>query len=156
MRQAGTRWSSGTSKVTKEVRYEKSHLLLASFQDPSNRREYIQGPPSEIFRLDLNGHLLTSESQPWTLEGIETELLSQGELLFKITVRDNNLRIGKNYLVYPEESIIQEWTSIENISGRDLTLADPYFLQIHILQNQVSQLEFSYMTGECAFGEVGF
>jgi hypothetical protein len=151
VRQACTRWFLGTSKVVKEVRYEKNHLSLVAFQDPSTRREYIQGPPSETFRFDLNGQVVTSESQPWALEGIETEILSQGELSFKITVHDNNLRIAKNYVIYPEESIIQEWTSIKNISGRDITLADPYFFQIHILPDRVSQLEFSYMTGGMCF-----
>jgi hypothetical protein len=85
------------------------------------------------------------------LEGSQTEILSQGELLFKLTVRDSNIRVTKNYVIYPEESIIQEWASIKNISGQTLTLTDPYFLQMHILQKQASQLDFSYMTGGMCF-----
>jgi len=151
VRQAGLRWFFGTRKVGKEVRFERDHLSLVAFQDPSTRHEYIQGPPSETFRFDVDGQVVTSESQPWILEGTETQILSQGELLLKMVVRDRNLEVTKNYVIYPEESIIQEWASIKNISGRDITLSDPYFLQVHILQKQLSQLDFSYMTGGMCF-----
>jgi hypothetical protein len=151
VRQAGTTWSLGTARVRKEIRYEKGHLALASFRGTNGDAELIQGAPSEVFRFEANGQAVTSLSRSWELEGSQTEVLSQGELLLKIAVRDSEFRIEKNYVLYPEESIIQEWVSIRNISGHDLTLADPYFLQMHILQKQVSQLDFSYMTGGMCF-----
>ena len=151
VRQAGTSWYLGTNKVEKEIRYEKGHLTLIGFQDPSGHHEYIQGPPSDIFRFGIDGQDVTSQSQPWVLDGSQTEILSQGELLLKITVRDSRIQVTKNYVIYPEESIIQEWAGVKNISGQDLTLADPYFLQMQILQKQVSQLDFSYMTGGMCF-----
>jgi hypothetical protein len=83
----------GTNKVEKEVRYEKGHLTLIGFQDAGSHHEYIQGPPSNIFRFDIDGQVVTSESQPWVLEGSQTEILSQGELLFRITVRDSKIQV---------------------------------------------------------------
>jgi len=151
VRQAASQWVFGTAKVRKELRFEQGHLLLASFQDADENHELIQGPPSEVFRFDVNGQVVTSESRTWVLEESQTEILSQGELLFRLVVREGQLQVAKNYVVYPEESIIQEWASIKNVSGQDLTLGDPYFLQMHILQKQASQLDFSYMTGGMCF-----
>ncbi len=147
----GTDWFLGTSKVQREIKFEKEHLSLRGFLDPRTHHEYIQGTPSEIFRFDVDGQTVTSESQPWALDGSQTEILSQGELLFSIVVHNQNLKVTKNYVIYPEESIIQEWASLTNISGKDIVLVDPHFLQMHVLQKEASHLDFSYMTGGMCF-----
>src|SRR5215471_7292219 len=86
VRQAGTQWLFGTARVQKRLRFEKGHLLLASFQDADDNHELIQGPPSEVFRFEVNGQVVTSESRTWVLEGSQTEILSQGDLLFRVVV----------------------------------------------------------------------
>src|ERR1019366_6916889 len=64
VRQAGTSWFFGTSKVEKQVQFAKGLLTLAGFRDPSVRHEYIQGPPSNIFRFDIDGQVVASDSHP--------------------------------------------------------------------------------------------
>ena len=129
--------------MQREIKFEKEHLSLRGFLDPRTHHEYIQGTPSEIFRFDVDGQTVTSESQPWALDGSQTEILSQGELLFSIVVHNQNLKVTKNYVIYPEESIIQEWASLTNISGKDIVLVDPHFLQMHVLQKEASHLDFN-------------
>jgi hypothetical protein len=152
VRQEGTRWLFGTGKVEKILVLQGGHLQLSSFKNPAARRDYVQGR-SEVFRFSLNGEAATGQSRNWELVKAQAESLAQGELLFKLAVRDETVEVQLHYLIYPGESIIQEWLSIKNVSVRDLVLADPFFLQMHILQKEVSQLDFSYMTGgECFWG----
>src|SRR5579864_7509204 len=67
VRQAGTSWFFGTSKVEKQVQYAKGLLTLTGFRDPGLHHEYIQGAPSNIFRFDIDGEVVTSDSHPWVL-----------------------------------------------------------------------------------------
>lgn len=62
VRQAGTSWFFGTSKVEKQVQYAKGLLTLTGFRDPSVHHEYIQGAPSNIFRFDIDGEVVSSDS----------------------------------------------------------------------------------------------
>ena len=150
IRQIGNTWVFGTSKVEKQVALRDGHLSLVSFKSPATNHEYVQGP-SDLFEFEINGRKVTGQSQNWVLENVETEKVGQGELLLRIRIRDDSVEVSKNYLLYPEESIIQEWLDIKNVSGHSLTLADPSFLQMHILQQEVSQIDFSYMTGGMCF-----
>jgi hypothetical protein len=136
--------------VEKEVVLKDGHLALTSFKNQASRRDYVQGP-SEVFRFELNGEAVTGQSRHWVLDKVRTEVLSQGELLFTLAVRDDTLQVSMNYLLYPNESIIQEWLALKNISGHEVALADPFFLQMHVMQKEVSLLDFSYMTGGMCF-----
>jgi len=152
IRQIGNTWVFATSKVEKQVALRNGHFSLVSFKNPATNHEYVQGP-SDIFEFEIDGRKVTGQSQNWVLENVETEKVGQGELLLRIQIHDDSVEVSKNYLLYPEESIIQEWLDIKNISGHSLTLADPSFLHMHILQREVSQIDFSYMTGGmCFFG----
>jgi hypothetical protein len=148
--QAGNRWLLGTSKVEKELDLKGGHLYLSSFKNRDARRDYVQGL-SEAFRFELNGEAVTGQSRSWTWDKVRTESLSRGEILFTLVVRDDTVKVSLSYLIYPGESIIQEWLDIENISGREVVLEDPFFLQMHVLQKEVPQLDFSYMTGGMCF-----
>ena len=150
VRQAGSRWLFGTSKVEKELDLKDGHVYLTSFKNPAAHRDYVQGR-SEVFRFVLNGEVVTGQSRNWELVKAQAESLAQGELLFTLVLRDDTIKVSLNYLIYPSESIIQEWLAIENISGQEVVLEDPFFLQMHVLQKEVSQLDFSYMTGGMCF-----
>ncbi len=150
VRQNGTTWTIGTSKVEKKIELTAGHLMLVSFRDPLRHHEYIQGT-SDPIRFELDGAAVTGESETWKLSGVHTELLKQGELLFEIDLRTDKVAVSKRFLLYPHESIIQEALTIKNISSMDETLSDPYFLQMHLLQKEASQVDFSYMTGGMCF-----
>ncbi len=150
VRQSGTQWVFGTSKAEKEVVLKEGHLSLTSFKNQVTRHDYVQGS-SEAFRFQLNGDSVTGQSRHWALDKVRTEILSQGELLFTLAVRDDTVRVSMNYLIYPNESIIQEWLAIKNISGHEVALEDPFLLQMHVMQKEVSLLDFSYMTGGMCF-----
>src|SRR5260370_1298656 len=79
VRQVGTRWIFGTDKVEKEIIFASGHLSLSSFKDGITHHEYVQGP-SDVFRFELNGQMVTGHSQPWGLDGAQTQILGQGEL----------------------------------------------------------------------------
>jgi hypothetical protein len=150
VRQAGSRWLFGTSKVEMELVLKDGHLYLTSFKNLAAHRDYVQGL-SEAFRFGLNGHAVQGDSKEWILDKVRTESLAQGELLLTLAVRDDTVKVSLNYLIYPSESVIQEWLAIKNISGQEVVLEDPFFLQMHVLQKEVSQLDFSYMTGGMCF-----
>lgn len=48
VRQSGTRWMFGTSKVEKELVLKAGHLYLASFKNRSVHRDYVQGPSEAL------------------------------------------------------------------------------------------------------------
>lgn len=150
IRQNGNSWILGTSQVEKEIVLHDGHFSLASFENLATHHEYVQGP-SDIFEFEIDGQKVTGQSQRWILESVDTEKIDQGELLLKIKAHDDAVEVAKSYVVYPEESIIQEWLEIKNISGHSLTLTDPSFLQMRVLQREVSQIDFSYMTGGMCF-----
>jgi hypothetical protein len=151
VRRVGKKWIFGTAKVHKEILLEEGHLSLVSFQNDVSRREYVK-MPSGVFRFGLDGELLTGRSREWILSDIRTEILAQGELQFTIVIRDERVEVSKTFLIFPYESIIQEWLSIKNLSSKEVTLSDPFFLEMQIMQNEVSQTDFSYMTGGMCFG----
>lgn len=150
VRQSGTTWVFGTSKVEQEVVLKNGHLLLTKFINTATHRNYVEGPSDEI-RLGVNGEIVTGGSTFWTFDKVLTETLSQGQLLLRIILHDNNIQVQKTYIIYPEESIIEQWLQIRNISTHSITITNPFFLQEHIMQTQASQLDFSYMTGGMCF-----
>jgi hypothetical protein len=150
VRQAGSQWLFGTSRVEKKLVLKDGHLYLASFKNQAAHRDYVRGL-SEAFRFSLDNSPVTGQSRQWELVKTQAEPLAQGELLFTLVIRDDSVNVSLHYLIYPSESIIQEWLAIENISGQDVVLEDPFFLQMHVLQKEISQLDFSYMTGGMCF-----
>lgn len=150
VRQTGTTWTFGTAKVEKTIRFENGHLALISFRNQSTHHEYLEGA-SDPFRFELNGSEVSGQSEHWTLARAHAETLRQGELLFRIVLRDHNVTVSKNFIIYPGESIIQESLTVKNTSGRDEILANPYFLEMRIMKNEVSDIDFSYMTGGMCF-----
>src|ERR1035441_9098496 len=76
VRQSGSRWMFGTSKVEKELVLKDGHLFLASFKNRSAHRDYIQGP-SEAFAFSLNKVSITGLSRSWTLVKAQAESVTQ-------------------------------------------------------------------------------
>jgi hypothetical protein len=150
VRQSGAVWTFGTSKVEKKIRFENGHLALVSFRNQTTRHEFLEGA-SDPFRFDLDGREVSGQSERWILVGAHTETLRQGELLFTITFCNHDVAVSKNFIIYPGEMVIQESLTIRNISGRDETLAAPYFLEMHVMKNEASDIDFSYMTGGMCF-----
>jgi hypothetical protein len=150
VRQQGTRWVFGTAQVEKEMELKDGRLACTGFRNQAAHREYVQGD-SEVFRFGLDGVARSGNSGGWQFEKVRTEVLSQGELLFALALRNDTVRVALNYIIYPNESIIQEWCTLTNISTRDVSLEDPYFLDMRLMQKEVSALDFSYMTGGMCF-----
>jgi hypothetical protein len=152
VRHTGTTWMLGTAKVEKTLQLKDDHFFLVSFKDQQAHHEYIQGP-SDPIRLELDGREVTGSSERWMLVDAHSETLQQGELSLRITLRNDAIELTEHFIVYPNESIIQESSTIKNISDRDVTIADPYFLQMSLLQKEHSAIDFSYMTGGiCVWG----
>lgn len=150
IRQAGTEWFLGTAKVEEEIALGNGHLSLVSFRNKAANRNYVQGSSYEI-HFGLNGREVTGGSERWILDGVETNVLAQGELLLQITLHDDDVQVEKDYRVYPQESIIQQWMRIKNTSPHSFILTNPFFLQMHIMQKEMGHLDFSYMTGGMCF-----
>jgi hypothetical protein len=139
----GVRWRFGTGQVEKQVQFEGAHLVLSSFLDRAAHREYVQAP-SDLLAFTWNGRTVTGRSESWLLDRVTTLKLSQGELLLKLAIHDAQVAVVKSYLLYPQESIIQEWLEVTNRSGQVATLVDPEVLTIDLLQRESSNLDFTY------------
>ncbi len=150
VRQRGSHWILGTSKAEREVALDSGHFSLLRFKNLVNGHEYVQGA-SDIFEFELDGRKVNGMSQIWILDRVKTETVGQGEILLTIVAHDQYVEVSKNYLLYPGESILQEWLTVKNLSGHSVRLGDPSFLRMQILQREVSQIDFSYMTGGMCF-----
>jgi len=150
IRQTGASWTFGTARVEQEVALQGGHFRLIKFINKMTHHDYLEGPSYE-FRFGVDGQTVTGGSTSWTLDGAAEEILTQGALCLRITLHNGSLQVEKNYLIYPQESIIQEWLRIRNISDHAVTLTDPFFLQKRLMQNEAPQLDFSYMTGGMCF-----
>ena len=148
--QQGTQWTFGTAQARRKISLEKGHVALTSLKNLITGHELVEGR-SDMFQFDADGQAVNGHSGSWTFERAHTEVLPQGELQFTLILRDGGLEISQNYIIYPQETIVQEWLTIKNTASRAVTLKDPFFLDVRLLQNEVSDLDFSYLTGGACF-----
>ena len=47
---------------------------------------------------------------------------SQGALQLDIELESTSMRVTKHYVIYPQTSVIREWLTLENISGKPVRL----------------------------------
>src|SRR5581483_7139031 len=148
--QDGTKWTFGTARVEKTVSLQNGQFTLTRFKNKAHGREYVQGPSTE-FRFDWNGEIRTGAKGTWALDSVKTANLAQGEVELTITLRSSNVTVAKRYVIYPEESIIQEAVTITNGSPAAGVLREPSFLEANLFQRDVEQIDFPYMTGGATF-----
>ncbi|MFA5206759.1 MAG: hypothetical protein WC708_20355, partial [Lentisphaeria bacterium] len=153
IRQQGSRWEFGTSKVKRAVAFEDGKLLLKSFESPVSGREFA--PPdglSEQFAFHTGAsNRVSSASGGWTLAGSKETTLKQGERQLDITLERNGIRVVKSYLIYPGSSIIREWAAFKNIGQAPVQIVDPTFLGFAADIGNLPAIDFHWMTGGAFF-----
>ncbi|HTQ11646.1 MAG TPA: hypothetical protein VMI31_16410, partial [Fimbriimonadaceae bacterium] len=88
----------------------------------------------------------TTTQQPntlWSLAGSANHKLKGGELQLDITLKRGDLEATHTYVVYPDSSIVREWTSFHNLGSDSVTLENPTFLELTLAKAP----ELNWITG---------
>jgi hypothetical protein len=148
VRREGSEWIFGTSSVERRVRLDDGHLSLVSLRNKLTGHEYQDAAtgPEEI-RLSTDGIDVSASSWRWKLRGEHAVQASQGTLQLDIELESASIRVTKHYVVYPRTSVIREWLTLENISGKTVRVNNVDFFHTRLLGSIAQDLEFNYLTG---------
>ncbi len=148
IRHKGNEWILGTSSVERRIRLNGGHLYLASLRNKLTEREYqdAKTPPAE-FRFSANGEDVSASGWHWKLRGEQAISISQGALQLDIELESTSIRVTKHYVIYPQTSVIREWLTLENISGKPVRITNLEFLHTRLLSSIAQDLQFNYLTG---------
>ncbi len=144
----GNEWIVGTSRVERRVRLDGGHLCLVSLRNKLTGREYQDAgaAPAEI-RFSADGKDVSVSGWHWKLRGEHAFHAAQGTLQLDIELESASIRVTKHYVVYPHTSVIREWLTLENISGRTMSISGVDFLHTRLLGSIAQDLQFNYLTG---------
>ncbi|MHB0998354.1 MAG: alpha-amylase family protein [Armatimonadota bacterium] len=150
IRQDGTSWTFGTSKVERTVALENGVYALESFIDKTDNRDLIiGGTSSEEFAVSLDGESnpVTGRSSGWQLVDSRKSKLKQGELQLDVTLRRESLLVTKSYVIYPGSALIREWVTYKNAGSAPIEVSNPGFLNFAVNPRSLRTLDFHWMTG---------
>jgi hypothetical protein len=148
VRREGNEWILGTSLTEKRIRLSSGQFSMISLRNKVSGREYqdATNPPAEI-RFLADGHDVSAPRWSWKLRGENVVRGDQGELQLDIEFESGGLWVAKHYMVYPRTSVIREWLTIENVSGRSVRINQVDFLHSRVLGSMAQDLQFNYLTG---------
>ena len=148
IRREGNEWIFGTSTVERRVRLDDGRLYLVSLRNKLTGHEYQDAGtwPAEI-RFSIDSADVSASSWRWKLRGEHAAQGSQGTLQLDIELESASIRVTKHYVVYPQTSVIREWLTLENISGKTVRVNNVDFFHTRLLGSIAQDLEFNYLTG---------
>ncbi|MGH9544909.1 MAG: hypothetical protein ACRD23_06805 [Terriglobales bacterium] len=148
VRREGNEWIMGTSRVERRVRLTNGQFVLASFRNKSSGTEYQDASkaPAEI-RFAADGHDASASQWSWKFRSERTVRGSTGEIQLDIELESAALRVTKHYVVYPGTSVVREWLTLENASGKPVRISHLDFLHSRLLGSVARDLELNYVTG---------
>ena len=148
IRREGNEWIFGTSTVERRVRLDDGRLYLVSLRNKLTGHEYQDAGtwPAEI-RFSIDSADVSASSWRWKLRGEHAVQGSQGTLQLDIELESASIRVTKHYVVYPQTSVIREWLTLENMSGKTVRVNNVDFFHTRLLGSIAQDLEFNYLTG---------
>jgi hypothetical protein len=148
VRREGDDWIIGTSKVERRIRLAGGHFFQVSLRNKISGHEYkdATNPPAEI-RFFANGQDASASIWHWELLGDHIVRGSQGELQLNIELESAGMRLAKYYVIYPGTSVVREWLTLQNSSGKPIFINKVDFLHTRIGSSGTQDLEFNYLTG---------
>lgn len=148
VRREGEEWIVGTSMVEKRVRLAGGRFSSVSLRNKLSGREYQdENHPSPEVRFFADGQDVSAPDWHWKLGGEQTAQGKQGELQLDVELESSGLRLTRHYIVYPRTSVIREWMTLRNSSGRAIRLSHVEFLDSRIPASMSHGLQFNYLTG---------
>lgn len=147
------RWTLGTGSVEKILRLNgQGQFLLTSFLNKKSSKEYIQGNQlSDEFSINVDGTEYTGSNSTWTYSSHTVKALKQGEIQLTVTLQNSVVKVERNYIIYPSTGIIQEWNVFTNRSSSAAIFKDPSIIRQRIMDNDINNTDFHYMTGGANF-----
>jgi len=148
VRHAGNEWIMGTSLVERRIRLANGQFSLVSLRNKVSGREYqdANSPPVEI-RFSANGQDVSSSHWRWDLRSEHAVRAEHGELQLDIELESASVRVTKHYVIYPATSVIREWLTLENSSGKPVRISQVDFLHSRVLASIAQDLALNYLTG---------
>lgn len=140
----------GTSMLEKSLQLNQQGCFgMTSYINKRTGSEYVSDgdQSSDEFSITFNGKEYSGKSGGWQLIDASTCIRSQDELEAVITLKNAFLKVTRHYVAYPGVGVIQEWTVYENCSGEDGTLDRPRIFVQRLLNAEVQNTDFLYMTG---------
>jgi hypothetical protein len=148
VRHVGNEWIMGTSLVERRIRLADGQFSLVSLRNKVSGRQYQDANsfPVEI-RFSVNGQDVSARNWRWGLRSEHAVRAEQGELQLDIELESASIRVTKHYVIYPGTSVIREWLTLENSSGKPVRISQVDFLHSRVLGSIAQDLELNYLTG---------
>ncbi len=139
----------GTARVEKQVQLNAAgQFLLNSFKNKLSDRDYVRGTATQAgeFSITVDQANHTGMSEGWIYDTFETSLMPQKEIHLAISFHNHAVNVRRNYVIYPQTGVIQEWTVFTNASPKAAKYSFPAMFQQRF-SDDVNNLDFHYMTG---------
>jgi hypothetical protein len=154
-------WSLGTAAIEKTFTFAAppgaaaGTYTLTSFQNKlaNPAAQYVPaGSASPEFRFHWDGVALTGATPGWSCRSGNARQVTVGghpALQLDVAVERPDVSVTKHYIVYPHESLIREWTDYRNTGHSPHTLANPSFMEQHLMGSEIAagHVQLNYMTG---------
>ena len=147
IKREGNAWTLGTATVERVVALEEGRLVLKAFKDKGSGQELSAGGAEVSFSLDAPENRITGASGGWALVDAAESKGAQGELQLDLRLSRDGIEATRHYVVYPESSIVREWTTFTNIGSAAVSLVNPGFLNAGLRMGNLESLDFMWMTG---------
>lgn len=155
-------WDIGTSAIENQLTFDNSNgtYTLTSFENMLTNPpiQYVDsGNASPEFRFAWNGQTLTGDTPGWSCQsgGVhQVDMGGQPALQLEVSVERPGVRVTKDYVIYPDDSLIRQWTQYTNTSTTQQELTTPSFLADNLMANEIQagHVNLDYMTGAEATG----
>ncbi|MCU6733267.1 discoidin domain-containing protein [Diplocloster agilis] len=141
-------WTFGTSMVEKTVELTEGQFLLKSFKNKLTGQQYLtDGQPGSEFSIKVDGTVHTGKNGNWSYVTQHTENLDLGSILLVIELQNEALAVKRNYIIYPQTGVIEEYSTFTNRKNSSVSFSEPSVFQQNLLSDRVSNTDFLYMSG---------
>lgn len=142
-------WIIGTNNVEKKVQLNTNgQFMLTQFKNKNSGRDYIQGiQNSDEFQITVDGTVYSGASTDWIYDSYSTSIQNDNSMLLSVTFHNSVIEVTRNYNVFPNTGVIKEWSEFKNISGSSKSFSFPDIFRQRLMQNDLSDVDFYYMTG---------
>ncbi len=123
-------WEIGTDSIRRRMDYDPTiGYRLVSFKNKLTNREWLapgSGTSAEL-RMQIGGQEITGSASDFVFQGYSVKPQTNGALELDVSFKHKSLTVHLHYVTFPQTSIIEQWTVLEN-SGTttlyDLTALD--------------------------------
>ncbi len=119
-------WEIGTDAIRRRMDYDPAagYRLRGLKHKTTNREWLAPGGASAELRVVIEGQIITGASHDFELRSYSTKTNRDGSVELQVSIANAMLAAHLHYVAFPRTSVIEQWVTLENVSGRTLANLD--------------------------------